>query len=251
VSLAALLTALVLSRTPRPRVEPWLLPALLSIGVVVGAWVARNEVKMSMLAVSGSATTSMYGALGPPLIAFSPSDSAIAREGNPPLALKDREAYASRAEMRQIIRYARSHPGEELRRIPARFWGYAGNDGGALRWIAFDPPALGQKDSDRLSLICDIFYFSLLCAALLTLPFVLFLSDVRHVMLLLVIVGWSALHTLVFTGESHYHVPILPLVSIIAAGGCVACWRRIRGRIGRRGCGANESHPYLLIDRAL
>jgi 4-amino-4-deoxy-L-arabinose transferase-like glycosyltransferase len=235
VALAALLVVLAASRTPRPRVRPWLLPAFLSTSVVVGAWVARNEIQMGIPEVTGSATTSMYSALGPPYFSFfNLADVAIAREGNPPLAPEDREAYASRAEVRQIIRYAQTHPGEELRRIPSRFWGYAGNDRGALRWIASDPGALSHQDSDRLSLICDAFYFSLLCAALLTLPVVLMVRDMRHVMLLLVIVGWSALHTFVFTGEAHYHIPILPLVAIIAAGGCVTCWRQVRDKIGRQ-----------------
>lgn len=217
--------------------RPWqlargLLPVLAVMAVVAGAWIGRNAVTMGTpVLATTTASNGIYYSLGPYFQAAPPPDVQFA---DPGLARDEFEVKASQVQLREGLSYARQHPLEELRRIPVRAWHLVRNDGGAIRWIRSDPDALSSRQEHRLSALSNVVYAVAVLEAALGAPFWLRGRDPRHLLLLLVLGLWTATHVFVFAGQTHYHIPLLPIVSLMAAAGAAAIASRARDAWLRR-----------------
>lgn len=145
--------------------------------------------------------------------------------------LPEREVRVNTAGIRESLSYIRKHPGRELQLVPQRFAAFYRGDRGALAWNRVPNGAGAQELSagaaGRLGVLSDAYYYAVLGAAVLGLPFWARRLRGRHVLLLGPVIAYSAVWALLFTSEARYHFPLLPIFALLAAIGLAALWERL------------------------
>ncbi|MDP9238734.1 MAG: glycosyltransferase family 39 protein [Chloroflexota bacterium] len=225
VVLALLITLAAHRERGRQRTARWLVPAAAVFFVIVGLWIVRNqEVIGAPVLATNTVSGGLYNSLGPHPGSFPPNffDDSVPAD--------QREADASRRELRAALDFARDHPLEETRRIPKRFWTFVRNDEGAFKWITPDPHAVSASAANRLRVVCNVFYVPLILLAILGLPCWFARQEPRHLLVVATIAGWTASHVFLFPGDAHYHIVLVPILAVMAANAGIVMERKLRAR---------------------
>lgn len=230
------LTWLAVSRSWR-RTAVHLALLLVGMTIVLGPWTVRNIIQLGAPVV----TTTGFGGT---LIQGHHADA----DGRPSLGIQtalenrfkdvplpERELRVNNAGIRDAVSYAIRNPVRELGLIPDRFAYFFRGDRGAIDWVqhpddaSFDEAPTGEANrtlsstvAERLGLLADIYYYVAIGVALAGLPFVLLRRRPEQLLLLLPLLAYASIWSLLFVGESRYHVPLLPILSLAAAVGASA-----------------------------
>jgi asparagine N-glycosylation enzyme membrane subunit Stt3 len=198
-SLALALAGVALGwRRPRQRAAKRIATFGLAAALVVSPWVLRNRAVMGVTALTTSSALNLCAGLG---------EEATGGYRFLPWAGQEREAYARALE---CVR-------EGLSRRP---WGVVTLIPGKLsRWIAYDDwqldvfysRALPAMASRSLAAVCDVAYWAMLVAAMVA------VGKRRGDRTLLVVVGGFVTSTLATFGNERFHVPVLPLLAVLAS----------------------------------
>lgn len=155
----------------------------------------------------------------------------------PGISFHERELFWDEVGASRAWAYARTHPGREVELAAKRVgWLLRSDAAPAMRWsesLGATPVGRGR---DALVLIGDVFWYALVAVAAASL-FVLRRDRVWWAMWSM-LGAWVALH-LVFAGEPRYHVPVVPVLCVLA-GGVIATLARETQR--HRGT-ENQSEP--------
>lgn len=138
----------------------------------------------------------------------------------------EREARINNAGIRDSVTYALHHPGRELSLVPQRLAAFYQGDRGAIGWNRIGGSvgrvALGRAWADRWGLLSDVYYYAVLGAAVLGLPFWVRRVQARHLLVLGPLAVYTAMWAFLFVGEARYHFPLSPLFALLAAAGLSA-----------------------------
>jgi len=185
------------------------------VGLLVVPWAVRNEAVMGRpYLINDNLGYNLRIAHAPNSTGTSVPPQDI-WDDQPGISFKQREILFDDEGRRRALTYAREHPGRELELAALRISYLLRSDSAdAVRWsLGATPSASGSR---RLLIrTSDLFYYSLIALAALS----LFAVKPSRVWLALwsSIFVWLALH-LVFAGEPRYHVPLMPVAAILAAG---------------------------------
>jgi hypothetical protein len=189
-------------------------PVAAGIALLIVPWALRNEAAMGRpYLINDNLGYNLRIAHAPYSTGTSvpPQDLWDERPG---ISFKEREIFFDDEGRRRALTYAREHPGRELE-LAARRIGYLLRSDAAAAVSAglHVKPVVGRE---RMYVIVgDVFYYSLIALAAISL-LALRRSRVWLALWSATFV-WIALH-LVFAGEPRYHLPLMPVLAILAAG---------------------------------
>ena len=207
--------------------------ALVGMALLFVPWTVRNVVQMGWPVV---ATTGAGGALLQGHFAGS--------EGRPDLyvmvVLQDRYAGLDNAERevrmnnhatREALRFALTHPRDELALIPKRLYYLYRQDTAGVDWTQTNNPVLSEAAAGRLRVLSNVYYYVVAGIAVAGAPLWLRRLDASRLLVVLPVAYYSLLFGVAFIGNERYHVPILPFLALAAAASAVAVARRGRGAL--------------------
>lgn len=200
--------------------------------LLLAPWLARNAVQMgSPVLTTGMGDAFLQGhhegADGrPDLFVVAAFQSSYHGLGN-----AEREVRVSRDATREALEFALSHPLDELRLVGQRLYYLYASDEAGISWTQSNRPVLGVTAEDRLLVLCSVYYFAVLGSAVLGAPFWFAPRQPRRLLLVAVIGVHALVFALLFSGHDRYHLPLLPVFSVLAA----AAWVRVLDwwRMGR------------------
>lgn len=230
------LTWFAVSRSWR-RTAVHLALLLVGVAIVLGPWTARNIIQLRAPVV---ATTGLGGTL----IQGHHADA----DGRPSLPIQteleakfadvefpEQEVRINNAGIRESISFAVRNPQRELSLIPKRFAYFIRGDRGAIDWVQHPDGAILDQQSagvatrtlssttaERLGMLADVYYYVAIGVALAGLPFILLRRRPEQLLLLLPVLAYVSIWSVLFVGESRYHIPLLPMLSLAAAVGVVS-----------------------------
>jgi len=197
--------------------------------LLLAPWVARNAVQMG----SPVLTTSMGDALlqghyegsegRPDLFVVASFQLSYHDLGN-----AEREVRVSRDATREALEFALTHPLDELRLTGKRLYYLYASDEAGISWTQSNRPVLGATAEERLSLLSNVYYFVVLGSAVLGAPLWFSRRKPRRLLLAAVIAVHALVFALLFASHDRYHLPLLPVFSVLAAAawvGAVDRWR--------------------------
>jgi len=189
-------------------------PLAASVALLVVPWAIRNDIAMgSPYLINDSLGYNLRLAHAPYAHGTSvpPQDLWDERPG---ISFFQREKFFAQVGTSRALTYAREHPGRELE-LAVRRIGYLSRSDSeaAVEWSQSlgDTPVAA---ADWWTLLGDLYYYPVVLLAVVA----LFAAPRTRVWLALwsSIAAWGALH-LVFAGEPRYHVPLMPVVVVLAA----------------------------------
>ncbi|MBI5285590.1 MAG: glycosyltransferase family 39 protein [Chloroflexi bacterium] len=207
--------AVLLVRDVNPRALLRIaLPAAAGVALLVVPWTIRNQAVMGRAyPINDNLGYNLRLAHGP----YSKGTSVPPQDlwdERPGISFKERELFFDDEGRSRALTYAREHPGRELELAVRRIGYLSRSDAEAsVRWSE----SLGLTPiSGRgfFVLIGDLWYYPVLLLALASL--VALPRSRIWLALWSALAVWGALH-LVFAGEPRYHVPLLPVVVVLAA----------------------------------
>jgi hypothetical protein len=139
------------------------------------------------------------------------------------------EVEVARARIREALSWMAAHPHRVAALAPAKIYHMYRNDLGAVLWMERGLARRLSTGARRwLHRIVDGYYFAVLALALVGarhfLP-----RDGRGAVVLPLTVAWITLiHAVFFFGSSRLHVPLLPVLALMAAAEIVAWAERFR-----------------------
>jgi len=166
------------------------------------------------------------------------------------LPFPERETKVEDEALREALHFMFSHPGYEVQLAFEKLYHLYEDDSGALQWIrapaaplgeewqidpSIIPPSARQEEPPVYippsaegwwSRLADGYYYVVLAAAVFGAPLWFSLRDRKRLLLVLLVVGWTAVH-LLFMPRPRYHAPLLPVFSLWAAVALVASWDRL------------------------
>lgn len=149
---------------------------------------------------------------------------------HPDWEVKGYREYTNRA-----IKYALTHPANEVVLSGKKIYHLYRSDTDAIHWLdtlgatPLEPSGLQRA----LPMALDVSYDAFLFASLASVPFWFSRRDPRRLMLVNFVLVWTLFHV-AFLGEPRYHVPLFPLFAIALAGGLWAATERVqRRRVGQ------------------
>ena len=206
----------------------------LLIVAVITPWTIRNWVQMNALiplTTHGGVTLWVGhhpGADG----RFQPADELVFRY--PDLTTTQREVRVNNDGFHEAIDFAVHHPLDEVT-LTARklFWMYS-NDEEAIRWNEAhgSRPLFGATARKALLVLSNADYL-VIVALFLAGAGLWFSRRPARLLVLLILPCWTLAH-IAFIGDSRYHFPIMPLVTIGAASLLVSVWTRQTAFLGGR-----------------
>lgn len=211
------------------------LKSLVRVGIALGVgvailivpWAARNEAAMGRpYLINDNLAYNLRIAHAPNSTGTSvpPQDLWDERPG---ISFKERELFFDEAGGKRALAYARAHPKRELELAVYRVGYLVRSDSADAIWESLRVRPNGGRASLYL-LLGDLFYYPLVALAALS---VLLLKPSRLcVALWSSILVWIGLH-LVFAGEPRYHVPLMPVAAVLAAGAVGSFISRISARM--------------------
>lgn len=195
-------------------------------------WVARNAVQMGAPVL----TTSMGDALlqghyegsegRPDLFVVAAFQSSYHDLGN-----AEREVRVNKDATREALEFALTHPLDELRLVGKRLYYLYASDEAGVSWNQSNRPVLGATVEERLLLLSNVYYFVVLGSAVLGVPLWFSRREPRRMLLVAVIAVHAILFALLFASHDRYHLPLLPVFSVLAAAAWVGAVDRCR--VGR------------------
>ena len=207
----------------------------LGIALIVTPWTVRNIIQMdSPVLISTNAGVDFwighndgadggYGA-GADELVFS----------HPELTTVEREVVINREGFEKGLKYALTHPLEEVELTAKKlFWLYY-NDEEGLEWNEGHggQPWLASATREALRSLSNVYYFAVMGFLILGVPLWFSLRDPGRVLLISLIAYWTLLH-LAFFGNPRFHAPIMPVIALLAALPWVALWSGWRPRVRR------------------
>lgn len=143
----------------------------------------------------------------------------------------EREVRINNAGVSDSIDYAVHHIPRELSLVPHRLAWFFRNDDSVLFWLqnsaAGEPKEMSAAWQDRWGDVANVYYYTVLGAMVLGLPFWLRRMDRRHVLLWGPFAVYTAMWAFIFVGEARYHFPLLPVFALLAAVGLTSFLQRI------------------------
>jgi 4-amino-4-deoxy-L-arabinose transferase-like glycosyltransferase len=229
------------------KVGLYLVPTVAGMALLFVPWTVRNAIELGEPVVG---TTGVGGVLiqghhkdadgRPKLFLLSNFQSQFAD-----VPLPEQEVRINNEGVREAIDYAVHHIRHELRLIPRRFFYFYEEDRGAIDWVqspksedhdGLMPRWHGEGHRELTAVwdrawgsLADGYYYGILALAVLGLPLWFSRRRVDHLLLLVLIGYYTVLWSVVFVGESRYHMPVLPVLVIWAAASLTALearWRR-------------------------
>jgi hypothetical protein len=211
----------------RRQVFDKLVALALGIGLIIAPWTVRNAVALDapvLLATNAGVDFWIGHHEGASGRGQKADEIVFAR---PELTTVEREVWSNAEGFRRGLRYALTHPLEEVSLLFKKlFWLYY-NDEEGLAWNESHggQPFLGDVWREGLRSLSNVYYFAVLGFVALGAPLWWSLRDPGRVLLLSLIAYWTLVH-LVFFGDPRFHVPILPVFALLAALPWVALWRQ-------------------------
>jgi len=210
---------------------------LVGMAVLFAPWTVRNVVQMGapIVTTTGMGQVLLQGHFegadgGDHLFVVAAKHREFSHLSNP-----EREIEINASATREALRYAVTHPGHELRLIPRRLLHLYGDDESGIKWTQSNRPTLSDTAQDRLTELSNGYYFVVLGMAAVGVPFSLSGRDSRRLLPLMAIVYYTLMFAIIFFGHSRYHIPLLPLFSLLAAVGAVSLFGYLRTRRERAG----------------
>ncbi len=204
----------------------WPAIALMMVVVIAGAavivlpWTVRNTVELDQpVLISTNAGVDFWighndGAGGD----FGESGGDALVFSHPELDPVEREVRVNNEGFRKGLRYALTHPAEEVI-LPFRklFWLYY-NDEEGLKWNEGHGAQRFLPDGFRpvLSALSNVYYFTVLALLALGVRRWFSLREPAKVLLLSLVLYWTLIH-LAFFGDPRFHAPILPVMALLVA----------------------------------
>jgi hypothetical protein len=201
-------------------------PLAAGVALLVVPWAIRNDIAMgSPYLINDSLGYNLRLAHAPYSRGTSvpPQDLWDERPG---ISFFEREKFFADVGTSRALTYAREHPGRELQLAVRRIGYLTRSDAeAAVRWSE----SLGATPIGSVglwTLLGDLYYYPVVLLAACA----LFAAPRTRVWLALwsSIAVWGALH-LVFAGEPRYHVPLMPVVVVLAAATIVRVVDLLRG----------------------
>lgn len=202
-------------------------PVAAGVALLVVPWAARNQIAMGRpYPINDNLGYNLRLAHAP----YSQGTSVAPQDlwdERPGISFYERERFFDDEGRSRAIAYAREHPGRELELAVRRIgWLLRSDAEPAVRWsesLGTTPIGRGR---DVLVLAGDVYWYMLLAVAALSL--VIVRRDRLWLALWSTMGVWLALH-LVFAGEPRYHVPLMPVVVMLAAAtiGRIGSGRRV------------------------
>jgi len=225
----------------RERVVLWrVFWLVVGMALTIAPWTIRNQLSMgSPILLSTGGGYVLFNSHSP--VADGTQRGAIMafREETFPdlirLPRPEREVALAKAQTRYALEYAWSHPLRELRLVPARLYHLYRHDHAAFDFLAGAGPGqrgqpgnavLGQPWRNRLSLLANVYFFTVAAFALLGFVFSWSGAWRRAWVLPLTVVYFNLVHAFLFLGQARYHSPLLPLFSVLAALALARCLSR-------------------------
>ena len=210
----------------RRQVFDKLVALALGIGLIIAPWTIRNAVALDapVLLATNAGVDFWIGHNEKASGRGQRADEIVF--ARPELTTVEREVWANAEGFRRGLRYALTHPVEEVSLLFKKlFWLYY-NDEEGLAWNESHggQPWLGDLWREGLRSLSNVYYFAVLGFVALGAPLWWSLRDPGRVLLLSLIGYWTLVH-LVFFGDPRFHVPILPVFALLAALPWVALWR--------------------------
>ncbi len=209
---------------------------MLGMAVLLVPWAARNQHAMeSPYLINDNLGYNLRLAHAP----YSTGTSIAPRDlwdERPGISFRERELWWAEVGTSRAWDYARTHPGDEARLAVKRVgWLLRSDAAPAMRWSESLGVTQIAHGRDALVLLGDVYWYGLLAIAAASL-FVVRRDRVWWAMWSTLGV-WVALH-LVFAGEPRYHVPVVPVLCVLASAPIVRALETQR----RRGT-ADRSEP--------
>lgn len=213
-------------RSPRT----WALSAgavALGFACVVGPWLIRNTIQLGeFVLVSNNLGRTL-------VLAHMPRR---AERGYRSLEPELGEVGLDRRMRRDALAHVARHPGQALARVPGELWKLYATDDAAFAWGRIPDPsrprpvAILDPLPDRVvRAIANTLHWSILLLAMLGLPAAVDRRRPERWIVPGTILYVTLLHGVVFQGGPRFHVPLSPLISLLAAVGL--CQLRERGSI--------------------
>ena len=201
------------------------LPLAAGIAVLVVPWAVRNQRAMGEpYLINDNLGYNLRLAHAPYATGTSIAPRDLWDE-RPGISFYERELFWDDVGASRAWTYARTHPGRELELAAKRVgWLLRSDAAPAMRWSESlgRTPIDGPRDA--LVLLGDVWWYTLLALAASS-P-IIARRDRLYVALWSAIGVWLALH-LVFAGEPRYHVPLTPVLCILAAAALVGVHHRV------------------------
>ncbi len=197
------------------------------IALIVGPWAVRNAIQLDApVLISTNGGVDFWighheGAVGH----GEKADELVF--SHPELSTVEREVRADADGFRQGLRWAVTHPAQEVALLGQKlFWLYH-NDEQGLRWndAHGGQPFLGDYVRQGLLNLSNGYYFAVLAFLVLGAPLWLSFRRPGPVLLISLIVYWTVVHLAFFT-DPRFHAPIMPVVALLAALPWAVLWSR-------------------------
>ncbi len=220
--MALLVPVLIIVAPPTLRPAPIarvIAPLLAGIALLIVPWAVRNEIAMGRpFPINDNLGYNLRLAHGP----YSNGTSVAPRDlwdERPGISFRDRELFFADVGTPRALTYAHTHPARELHLAALRIgWLLRSDAAPSMQWSESLGATPVRRGHDALVLVGDIYWYVLLALVALS-PFAVRRDrlDARLWLALWSTIGvWLALH-LIFAGEPRYHVPLTPVLAIIAA----------------------------------
>jgi 4-amino-4-deoxy-L-arabinose transferase-like glycosyltransferase len=218
------------------KVGLYLVPTVAGMALLFVPWTVRNAIDLGEPVVG---TTGLGGVLIQSHHEDANGKPSMSIQGDferqfEDVALPEREVRINNEGVSEAIDYAVHHIPHELRLIPNRFFYFYQEDRGAIDWVQA-PKREGDRELSAAwerawGSLADGYYYVILALAVLGLPLWFSRRRVDHLLLLVLIGYYTVLWSVVFVGESRYHMPVLPVLVIWAAASLTALEARLRRR---------------------
>ncbi len=200
--------------------------AFVAAAVLVLPWTVRNIVTLkSPVVLATNVGYDLYiGHSEPAAGRFRFPDELWAEFGEPGTLTTEKELSLNSTGFRRALEFIAHHPEQEPWLTVRKVYWLFHSDSDSLLWIeSFDRARLVPQTRERMETMVDAYYYGMLALALVGMPLWASWRDRRRLLLLLVLVPWFAVHA-VFFGEPRFHLPVLPIMMLLAATVPVALW---------------------------
>jgi 4-amino-4-deoxy-L-arabinose transferase-like glycosyltransferase len=204
------------------------LAAAAGILIALAPWTLRNQLRLGYpVLIASDGAFSLYVGNSPIATGehtFSMREPLRERFGElMALPGPQAEVEVARAQIREALSWMAAHPHRVIAMAPAKIYHMYRNDLGAVPWMKQGlAKRLSPGARRQLHRIVDGYYFAVLALALVGARHFLPRAGHGAVVLPLTVVWITIIHAIFFFGSSRLHVPLLPVLALMAAAEMVA-----------------------------